>query len=426
MRVAIASLGSRGDFQPMAALAVTLARRGHDVRLVTHRGCAGLVDAPGVDLRLIDFDMRAELASDEGRRLLHSGRNIVAAFRAVRALNRRGLRPTWSGVAEQTQDSELLVCETTSVAVMEALAEHRGLPCIVASLQPRFPTRAFGNPFAPPGRELPGWANRLHHHALDQLLWQSVRPLVNDARREMFGLPPWPLLGPYRRFRRKGRPVLMAYSPQIVPRPPDWPPPIEVTGYWFLDRPTDWQPPAALARFIAAGPPPIYIGFGSMPLADPQSIAALVLAAVAETGCRAIIAAGWGGLTPKILPPNIFALGETPHDWLFPRMAAIVHHGGAGTTAAALRAGVPSVVVPFMGDQYFWARALALKGVAPEAVPHARLSAAALSRGMTLALSDTATRQRAAALGALIREEDGVGRAADRIEAIAAGASARS
>jgi sterol 3beta-glucosyltransferase len=423
MRVAIASLGSRGDFQPMAALAVALARRGHEVRLITHRGFAGF-DESGVDFRTVDCDLRAELSTTEGRRLLHSGRNVVAGLRAARAIGRRNLHSIWNGVGEHTQGVELLVCELTSSAQMEAVAERRSLRCIHVLLQPRAPTGAFPHPFAPPPRlKLPGWANRLHHHLIDQLLWQTMRSVVNVGRRATFGLPPWPFLGPYARFRRAARPALMAYSRHLLPRPADWPAEIEVTGYWFLDRPSDWLPPADLAAFLEAGPAPVYIGFGSMTLADPQSMAALVLSAVAETGCRAVIATGWGGLTPKILPPNVFALEETPHDWLFPRMATIVHQGGAGTTAAALRAGVPSVVVPFMGDQYFWARILAQKGVAPEAVPHAQLSAAALSRAMTLALNGTAMRQHAAALGALIREEDGVERAADRIEVIAAGAA---
>jgi len=422
MRIAIASLGSRGDFQPMAALAVALARRGHDIRLIAPHGYEGFTDEPGIDCRTVDYDLRAELLSAEGRQLLHSGRNVAAGLRALRTLSRRSLRPACEGLGEHTQGSELLVCETTTMLVMETIAELRGLPCVPVMLQPRFPTSAFPNPFAaPPRRPLPGWANRLHHHLIDQLIWQAVRSLANDSRRELFGLPPWPPLGPFAQFRRSGRSLLMAYSRHVVPRPADWPSQIEVTGYWFLDHRSAWQPPADLLAFLAAGPPPIYIGFGSMTLVDPAVMAALVLSAVAQAGCRAVLAAGWGGLRATRLPANVLAIEEAPHDWLFPRMAAVVHHGGAGTTAAALRAGLPSIVVPFMGDQFFWASILAQKGVAPAAVPQTRLSAAALSRAITLALGDAAMRQRAAALGTLVREEDGVGRAAARIEAIGAG-----
>jgi UDP:flavonoid glycosyltransferase YjiC (YdhE family) len=419
MRIAIASLGSRGDVQPMAALAATLARRGHQVRLITPRGCDALGDEAGVDRRVVDVDVRQELASVEGRRLLHSGRNTVAGLRALRAIGRRhGTRP-WFELAEHTEGAELLVCETTSLPPMEAIAERRGLPCIGVAMQPRVPTRAFPHPFAPPPRiRMPGWANRLHHRLIDQTLWQCVRSLVNEGRRDALGLPPWPFFGPYARLRDSSHPWLLPFSRHLFPRPPDWPPQIEVTGYWFFDRPNAWQPSAELLRFLEAGPPPVYIGFGSMVFADPAATAALMLAAVAEAGCRAVLAAGWGGLAPATLPPNVFALEEAPHDWLFPRMAAVVHHGGAGTTAAALRAGVPSVIVPFMGDQFFWAQILGANGVAPEAVPYAGLGVPDLARAMTMALDDPAMRRRAAALGVLIREEDGLGRAAARIEAL--------
>jgi sterol 3beta-glucosyltransferase len=345
----------------------------------------------------------------------------VAGFRALRAIGRRNLDRTWGGLAQHAQDAELLVGEVTTFPTIAAIAERRGVPCISVMLQPRVPTRAFTHPFAPPPHlKLPGWANLLHHHLFEQLLWETVRSLMNGARHDIFGLPPWPLIGPYARLRLEAQPTLMAYSRHVIPRPAEWHAGIEVTGYWFLDRTPDWEPPAALMGFLEAGPPPVYVGFGSMTLADPQAMVALVLAAVAQAGCRAVLAAGWGGLTPKAVPPNVFALEEVPHDWLFPRMAVVVHHGGAGTTAAALRAGVPSVVVPFMGDQFFWARILALKGVAPDALPQDRLGASALSRAITLALNDHSMRQRAAALGALIREEDGVARAAERIEAIGA------
>ena len=166
-------------------------------------------------------------------------------------------------------------------------------------LYPRAPTRAFPNALAPPpGGRLPSWANLLHHHLIDQLLWQSVRSLVNDGRRDTLGLPPWPFFGVYARFRREAHPVLMAFSKHLLPRPAEWPAGIEVTGYWFLDRPGDWQPAAELARFLEAGDPPLYIGFGSMTLADPHAMSALVRAAIVDAGCRAVIAAGWGGLRP--------------------------------------------------------------------------------------------------------------------------------
>jgi sterol 3beta-glucosyltransferase len=425
LRIAIASLGSRGDVQPMAALAAGLARRGHAVSLIAPLGYESLVHETGVELRAIDYDVRAVLASPDGRRLLRSGHNIVAGLRAMRAIGRRYTHALWQALAERTQDCELLIGDITSWVTLAAIAEQRGLLCIQASLQPRAPTAAFPHPFAlPPRRKRPGWANRLQHHLIEQLLWQTMRPLINRERRDSFGLPGWPFFGPHAQLlRRAGQPTLMAYSHHLLPRPADWLPEIDVTGYWFLDRPAKWRPPTDLVAFLDAGPPPIYVGFGSMTLPDPEAMARLVLAAIAQAGCRAVLAAGWGGLRSTARPADVFVIDETPHDWLFPRMAAVIHHGGAGTTAAALRAGVPSVIVPFMGDQFFWAHVLALKGVAPPALPQAKLSAPIMARAIVAAVSDPALRARAAALGALIKDEDGIGRAAARIEAIAAARS---
>jgi sterol 3beta-glucosyltransferase len=420
MRVAIASLGSRGDVQPMAALAVTLSRRGHDIRLITHQGCAAAINEPGIDLRLINCDLRAQLSTVEGRQYLHYGPNVLARLRAMRAIVRRNLRVLWSGLAEHSQDTELFVCEVNSLALMESIAERRGLPCVPVFFQPRVPVFYQTRDLSFPYPSLPGWVNRLIHHLYDQVVWQAMRSLVNDGRREMFGLPPWPLFGPF--VRREAHSVLIAFSRHILPRPVDFG--AELTGYWFLDKPSAWQPPSELVEFLQAGPPPIYVGFGSMSF-DPAAMTALVLGAIAETGCRAVIAAGWGGLRPNLPLPNIFTLEEAPHDWLFPRMAAVVHHGGAGTMAAALRAGVPSVLVPFTMDQFFSSRILALKGVAPKPVPQARLSASALGRAIRLALDDRAMRKRAVALSTLIQEEDGVARAADRIELIGTGSAVR-
>ncbi|MFD0652644.1 glycosyltransferase [Streptomyces malaysiensis] len=149
----------------------------------------------------------------------------------------------------------------------------------------------------------------------------------------------------------------------MVPRPADWPSQVEVVGYWWPARPRDWQPPAELTDFLQAGPPPVFIGFGSMAPGQGERLGELVTAAVARAGVRAVVQAGWAGLTAS--GDDILTVGDLPHDWLFPRTAAVVHHAGAGTTAAGLRAGVPAVAVPAMADQPFWAARLHRLGVAP-------------------------------------------------------------
>jgi len=420
MRIALAAFGSRGDFQPMAALAVALAARGHDVRLIGFAEYAPFVAGRGVDFRAVSGDHQAIFLGDAGRRMFASGRRPVALIRAVTEITRTWL-PRWAPeLRDHVAGVDLLIGEFTSFALMASLAELWELPSLRVLLQPVHRSALLPSPMLGGLKAgLPRRLNRLSHDIADQILWQPSRRLMNRIRTEIYGLPPWPLLGPVGVFRRARMPTLMAYSAAVVPRPADWGREVQVTGFWFLDRPIDWQPPDDLVRFLDAGAAPVYLGFGSMGLTDPAATAALLVAAIRSVGCRAVIAAGWGGLAAADLPPNIHAIDAIPHDWLFPRMAAIVHHGGAGTTAAALRAGVPSVVVPFMADQPYWAGRLQGLGVAPPPIAHLRLTAPALAAALRVALGDPAMRARAKALGDRIGAEDGLGAAVARIEALA-------
>jgi UDP:flavonoid glycosyltransferase YjiC (YdhE family) len=184
-----------------------------------------------------------------------------------------------------------------------------------------------------------------------------------------------------------------------------------VTGFWFLNEPTDWTPPAGLMDFLNAGAPPIYIGFGSMGNRKPEDVTQIVLQALEQTKQRAIVASGWGGLSRQQMPNSIYMVDSIPHAWLFPRVAAVVHHGGVGTTAAGLRAGVPSILVPFFGDQPFWGQRVAALGVGPQPIPRKQLSADRLAQAIRIAVTDSTMQQRAAELGKKIQAEDGVARA---------------
>jgi UDP:flavonoid glycosyltransferase YjiC (YdhE family) len=197
----------------------------------------------------------------------------------------------------------------------------------------------------------------------------------------------------------------------VIPKPPDWDDRIHVTGYWFLDPADDWAPPSALLEFLQADPPPIYVGFGSMSSRKPEETADLILLALVRAKQRAIILSGWGGLHKADLPDTVFMVDSIPFSWLFPRVAAVVHHGGAGTTSAGLRAGVPSIVIPFFGDQPFWGQRVAELGVGPAPIPRRRLTVERLAQAIQEAVTDQTMRQRAAHLGSRIQAEDGIARA---------------
>jgi sterol 3beta-glucosyltransferase len=187
-----------------------------------------------------------------------------------------------------------------------------------------------------------------------------------------------------------------------------------VTGYWHLPAPADWAPSQALEDFLAGDEPVVSVGFGSMTSEDPEAVTALALGAARDAGVRAVLLSGWGGLGTLPQEGDVFLADAVPHDWLFPRMAAVVHHGGAGTTGAAIRAGVPAAVVPFSVDQPFWASRVAALGVGPKPIPRKRLTRERLADALSRAVADQPMRERAARLGEKIRAEDGVANAVER------------
>jgi UDP:flavonoid glycosyltransferase YjiC (YdhE family) len=234
----------------------------------------------------------------------------------------------------------------------------------------------------------------------------------------MLDLPPLPITGFYDHLYRRNIPQMYGYSPTVVPKPADWPDRFVVSGYWFLDQAGEYKPPVALCNFLDAGPAPVYIGFGSVVGRDPIRLTETILDAVKRSGGRRfILAKGWGGLETHLTgDEQVFVIDEMPHDWLFPKMEAVVHHGGAGTTAAAMRAGVPSVVVPFSGDQPFWGQRVRMSGTGPAPIPHTRLNAVRLATAIRTAASDDSIRERAQAIGERIRAEDGISRAIEAFE----------
>jgi sterol 3beta-glucosyltransferase len=216
---------------------------------------------------------------------------------------------------------------------------------------------------------------------------------------------------------RRGVPVLYGYSPWLVPEPADWKGAAVVCGYWFADSPSAWVPSAELLAFLQHGPPPLYVGFGSMASEDPGRMEAIVVEALEQTGQRAILASGWGGLPSSALPPGLISVDYIPHEWLFGRVSGAVHHGGAGTTAAALRAGIPSIIIPFFADQFFWGRRLHERGLSPRPIPRTDLSAQRLACSIREIVGDGGMRERCRAAGEAIRSERGVAigaEAADR------------
>ncbi|MGF1666860.1 MAG: glycosyltransferase [Acidimicrobiia bacterium] len=401
MRIAILTVGSRGDVQPYTALAIGLGDAGHDVTLATHEPFRGFVESHGVALAPLPGDPREVLGTPEAHELLASGRSIVRfAGRFLKVL-----KPWFHDLTRATAP---LVAEADFVLYSPLAftgwhqAKARGIGTAQAVLQPFARTGAFStvsNGGADHGRII----NRASHLVTEQLFWQPLRGEVNRWRTSELGLPAQPISGPFRELRAIAEPQLCGFSPTLVPPPSDWRREVEVTGAWFLDQPAPADP--ALDAFLADGPPPVYAGFGSMVDSDAGAISDLVVRAARLAGVRLVLGSGWAGLAYE--GDDVLVVGDTPHSHLFPRMAAVIHHGGAGTTHTAARAGVPQIVVPFFADQPFWARRVEALGIGPAGIPRKDLTTQLLAEAIRSS-SSPGTNDRANQVGAAIAAERGV------------------
>jgi sterol 3beta-glucosyltransferase len=432
MRILLLTLGSRGDVEPFIALALGLQRAGHEPTLCTSTRFAPEISARGLEHAAMSDGFVELLESAQGRAGLERSGTLAGMLRTVRQLAREVgplqlqiQRDCWA--AAQRSRPELILHHLKIVGAAD-IAEQLGVPAFLLPLVPMVqPTAArvcpvmADLPIGPPwDLGLRSVYRRQGYRLVNQLATRFGAGPVKRWRQER-GLPPRPraidLL-----HDAQGRPVplLHGHSELLVPRPADWPPHAAATGFWRLPASTGWAPPPALQAFLDAGEAPVYVGFGSMAGRDPQRLAALVIEALRLAGVRGVLAQGWGGLKPGTLPPGVHLIEQAPHDALLPRMAAVVHHGGAGTTAAGLLAGRPTVICPFFGDQPFWGRQVHERGLGPAPLPQRRLTAQRLAAAIDTAVRSVPVREAAAALGARLRAEDGVGAAVALVERWAA------
>jgi sterol 3beta-glucosyltransferase len=416
MRITIVAVGSLGDVQPCVALGEGLLRSGLTVRIATYRTFADLVSKHGLEFAPVAGDPRQAMQDRSGQRWLESGRSFLSFIRRLRSLSTfESLRDSLDDTTVACQGSDAILYTPLGAAGYH-VAEAMGVPTIYLVLQPVSRSRKTPSIFMP-SLPLGGAYNRLTYFLVEQMLWQAVRVPFNQWRQETLGLDPMGLSGPFDRLYRDKQIFLYGFSERVVPRRTDWPEWHHTTGYWFLRRQESWSPPADLVTFLSKGPMPISIGFGSMTGQITRRLADLAIRAVQKSGQRAVLLGGWAPLGQVDLPASICALEFAPHEWLFPRMAAVVHHGGAGTTAAGLRAGVPSVLVPFFGDQPFWGRRVHALGVGTRPIMRSRLTVQRLTEAIARATTDQAMQARASRLGEEIRSEDGVANAVEIVRA---------
>lgn len=403
MRLLALTYGTEGDTRPLAALCHGLIAAGHAATLLADGGTLDSARALGVPHAALEGDIRQDIGD-----LVAGGKGAGAAARGLAGLARRHITPWMRQTNAAAQGCDAILAGGLAAFVGMSVAERHGLPLIGTGMIPLTPTHAFPSPFLPPGR-IAGWLGRASYGLVNGLIWRQFRGPINRARQQVLGLPP-------RRSLWTGLPMLYGISPSLLPRPDDWPADHRVCGQWRMPE-ADWAPPADLRAFLDAGPPPVYLGFGSMTGFDRETMLPTLLAALAPR--RVLLFPGWAGLPDAPLPDNVFVIGPAPHEALFPRCALAIHHGGSGTSHSACRAGVPSLVMPFAGDQFFWADRLRRLGVAPPALSPKRLDGPTLAKAIAFAESAQA-RASAAALGRSMAAEDGVATAVAAIEALLA------
>ncbi|HEX6794309.1 MAG TPA: glycosyltransferase [Casimicrobiaceae bacterium] len=405
MRIVALTFGTEGDTRPMLALCRGLLDEGHDVVVLAERSGEVFAAALGVPFVALAGDMVHEMES-AGSDLLPRGDDVKRVARALSDIATRHTKDWMRATLAHVRGADAILCAGLAIYVGLSCAEALHVVPIGIALQPMMPTRAFASPFLPM-RRLPKLLNRASHRLVLAMMWRAFRGAINDARHDIANQPP-------RRREWHGYPILFGMSPTLVPRPPDWPARFTITGDWWF-RAETYAPDSALETFLAEGDAPIYVGFGSMTGFDRRRLLASVLDTL--DGRRALLSAGWSGFGEAALPPNVRRIDHVPHGWLLPRVRLAVHHGGAGTTHAAAHAGVPSVVVPFAADQFFWADRLRALGIAPARLAYRDVTAAALGERIAVASEDR-MRDRARHIGRAMADERGVANAVARIGAL--------
>lgn len=400
MKLVVLTYGTEGDTRPLVALSHALRVAGHEVHLLGDAYPLGLAHELGIPASPLSGDVRALLA-ERGQ----AGPQSTA--KALMNLTNENCTAWMRQTLTVTEGCDAIVTSGLAGLVGLSVAERLNIKAIGAGMIPLTPSREFPSPFLPSSR-IPKWLNKVSLSLTNQLVWLAFKKALNRARADVLGLPPRTTLW-------RDHPMLYGISPTILPRPPDWPAHAHLCGQWALPTDLDQAPPTELVRFLAAGAAPIYMGFGSMVGVDMPKIVDAMITAL--DGRRAVFSRGWHGLDDATLPDNILCIDPTPHEWLFPRMAAVIHHGGSGTTHSALRAGRPAIVMPFVGDQPFWAGRLRQLGVAPAPISSNRPNAHALAAAIRFTEQEDVV-ARATALGRSMSCEDGLTTAVAALESL--------
>ncbi|MCU0486253.1 MAG: glycosyltransferase [Anaerolineales bacterium] len=416
MKLVMITIGSRGEIEPCVTLGMALKTEGYEVVVATHPNFRGFIESCGLTFALINIDIDAFLSSDASPTMVKHKNplgNLASAFVSMNTMYRQIGDDSWAAA----KGAEALFYTIGGSLLVPHLVEKLNIPAIGLYPYPAgTPTSAFPNALVPM-RNLGSGLNKLSHQ-LSDLGWLAVQKPIRDWRVETLGLSA-NVGAAVKKFRSTRPPILYGFSKHVLPPPADWGDEAIVSGYWFFPERAAWQPDSDLVAFLQAGPPPVYVGFGSMRLPNAGQTTQIVVEALRQTGQRGLLLSGNGGLL-DVKEHGIHTFSGAPFSWLFPQMSALIHHGGSGTTALGIRAGVPATAIPFMMDQPFWGRRLAALGVGWHPIPIKQLTRDKLAAAIEIMVQDAAMRGKAKALSKKILSENGTAEAAAWIKRILA------
>jgi sterol 3beta-glucosyltransferase len=413
MRISIITIGTLGEVRPYIALGRGLQAAGHQVKLVAFRQFEGLAREYGLDFFALSGDLEEYMKRDWTQRQIERGASLSALGKLpILSETTRLMSDLLRDCLAACEQADAILGQAVASVIAEPVARKLDVAYCAAYIYPLDPTNAFPHSFSlfplAPGWNwrLKGLYNRITYALSAAIFRLLLHPISKRAQRAVLGLEP-----------ARGKsclPVVYGYSPGLLPKPADWDGHITVCGYWFLDEQRKWHPPAELEAFLRAGPPPIYIGFGSMAGRGAASIIRPLLATLSNLRQRCIVQVQRDQLEETLLSDQVYCLESAPHDWLFPQVSVVIHHGGAGTTATALRAGRPQIIVPFIADQRFWGQLIGVSGLGPAPLQRKKMTPERIQTALAIATSE-ATLSQARIISECLQREDGVALAVEAL-----------
>ncbi|KAF5733540.1 sterol 3-beta-glucosyltransferase UGT80A2-like [Tripterygium wilfordii] len=407
LQIVMLIVGTRGDVQPFVAIGKRFQEYGHRVRLATHSNFKEFVLTAGLEFFPLGGDpkvLAGYMVKNKGF-LPSAPSDIPTQRQQIREI----IFSLLPACKDPDPDSGIPFKTDAIIANPPAyghthVAEALKVPLHIFFTMPWTPTSEFPHPLSRVKQQV---AHRLSYQIVDALIWLGIRDIINEFRKKQLKLRPVTYLSGYY-SSPPDVPYGYIWSPHLVPKPKDWGPKIDVVGFCFLDLASNYEPPDTLVKWLEGGEPPIYVGFGSLPLEEPEKMTQIIVEALHVTGQRGIINKGWGGLGNLAEPKDfVYFLDNCPHDWLFLRCKAVVHHGGAGTTAAGLKAACPTTIIPFFGDQPFWGERVHAKGLGPAPIPVEEFSLEKLVNAIHF-MVDEKVKERCIQLAKAMENEDGV------------------